>query len=66
MHHRLFCTFIFSIQKYSDGTYFMSVITHLTLNPHNFHYELSYIFTNFLLIFVVVVKVTSTSVAIFV
>ena len=44
----------------------MSVITHLTLNPHNFHYELSYIFTNFLLIFVVVVKVTSTSVAIFV
>ena len=45
----------------------MSVITHLTLNPHNFHYEFSYIFTNFLLIFFVVVdKVTSTSVEIFV
>lgn len=44
----------------------MSVIKHLTLNPHNFHYELSYIFTNFLLIFFFVDKVTSISVEIFV
>lgn len=45
----------------------MSVIKHSTLNPHNFHYELSYIFTNFLLIyFFFVDNVTSISVEIFV